>query len=244
LSGAPLQASVAIMLQELTLDADAQHADPASPAVAALAAGARRGVVVIHEAFGRQPEIDRVVLRFADAGYAAIAPDLFHRGRLRCMWQLVPSIRRGEDSAPLRQARRARAWLCTQADLQPQQVGLIGFCFGGLFALAAGRGWGAVSTNYGELPEAEVMRGIGPVIACYGNRDRRASPEELKRRLAQVGVTPEVHEYPDAGHSFLTDGHHPIASALTWPLFQLGYHEPSAKDAWPKILDFFGRALG
>jgi carboxymethylenebutenolidase len=233
-----------MQLQELTLDADAQHADPASPAVAAVAPGARRGMVVIHEMFGRQPEIDRVVLRFADAGYAAIAPDLFHRGRLRCLRQLVPSIQRGDDSAPVRQARCARAWLCAQANLQPEHVGLIGFCFGGLFVLAAGSGWGAVSSNYGELPEAEAMRGIGPVIACYGSRDRRASPDELKRRLAKVGVTPEVHAYPDAGHSFLTDGHHPIASALTWPLYHLAYHEPSARDAWPKIFEFFARTLG
>lgn len=232
-----------MQLMNLTLDGDTQHGDPASPAVAAVAPAARRGMVVIHEAFGPQPEIERVVLRFAEAGYAAIAPDLFFRGRIRCMRQLVPSIQRGEDSAPLRQARSARAWLCAQAGLETHQVGLIGFCFGGLFALAAGSGWGAVSSNYGELPEAEVMRGIGPVIACYGMRDRRASPDELKRRLARVGVTPEVHEYPEAGHSFLTDGHHPIAAAVTWPIFRLGFHEPSARDAWPKILDFFGRTL-
>jgi carboxymethylenebutenolidase len=52
----------------------------------------------------------------------------------------------------------------------------------------------------------------------------------------------EVHVYPDAGHSLLTDGHHPIARAR-WPMMHLGFHEPSALDAWPKILDFFARSL-
>jgi carboxymethylenebutenolidase len=232
-----------MQLEELTIEGDPAHADPTSPAVACLPPGARRGVVVIHEAFGRQPEIDRVVQRFAREGYAAIAPDLFHRGRLRCMRQLVPSIQRGEDSAPLRQARRARDHLCARAELAPENVGLIGFCFGGLFALTAGRGWGAVSTNYGEVPSVAALRGIGPVIACYGGKDRTSKPQLLKRRLADVGVSPELHVYPDAGHSFLTDGSHPIATALTWPVFHLGYNPAAADDAWPKILAFFARTL-
>jgi dienelactone hydrolase len=58
---------------------------PESPSVAMIPDGARRGVVVIHEIFGRQPEIDRVVERFANAGYAAVASDLFRRGKFACM---------------------------------------------------------------------------------------------------------------------------------------------------------------
>ncbi len=37
----------------------------AVPVYAILPPEARRGVVVLHEIFGRQPEIDRVVQRFA-----------------------------------------------------------------------------------------------------------------------------------------------------------------------------------
>ena len=89
------------------------------------------------------------------------------------------------------------------------------------------------------------MRGIGPVIACYGGRDRsvRGKDAQLRTRLAPLGMTPDIHVYPDAGHSFLTDGHHPVMRALSWPMMQLGFHEPSAKDAWPKILAFFDRHL-
>ncbi len=65
-----------------------------------------------------------------------------------------------------------RRWLCAESGIAEPRVGLIGFCFGGGFALAAGAGFGAVSTNYGAVPPTEAMRGIGPVIACYGGRDR------------------------------------------------------------------------
>ena len=41
--------------------------------------GARRAVIVIQEAFGVNDHIQDVTRRFADAGYHAVAPALFHR---------------------------------------------------------------------------------------------------------------------------------------------------------------------
>src|ERR1035437_8049831 len=44
------------------------------------------GVIVLHEVFGPQPEILEVADRFAERGYAALAPDLFSAGvRLACL---------------------------------------------------------------------------------------------------------------------------------------------------------------
>jgi carboxymethylenebutenolidase len=232
-------------LSDVTIPGDETFGDRPSPAVAVVPAAAERGVVVIHELFGRQPEIDRVVSRFGNAGFAAVAPDLFFEGALPCIRGLMRSMQRAENTAPLRQAFRARDWLCAQSGLPVRAVGIIGFCFGGMFALAAGRGFGAASSNYGEIPSTDAMRGIGPVMACYGGRDitLRGRGDKLRRRLAPLGVTPQVHVYPDAGHSFLTDGHHPVMRALSWPLLHFGFHEPSAQDAWPKILEFFRTTL-
>jgi len=52
----------------------------------------------------------------------------------------------------VRKVERARDWLFREAGLERLQVGLIGFCITGGFALAMGRGWGAVSCNYGDCP--------------------------------------------------------------------------------------------
>jgi carboxymethylenebutenolidase len=219
---------------------------PSTPAYASLPAGAERGVVVIHELFGRQPEIDRVVDRFAAAGYAAVGPDLFAgRSKPACIRRALTTIASGEGQF-VEQLAEAKRWLSSESGVDEQRIGVIGFCIGGGLALAVGRRFAAVSSNYGDLPPDEVLRGSPPIIACYGGRDRifRRNAERLRQRLRVLGQTePEVHTYPSVGHSFLTDGHHPIATALSWPLFHIRYDPGVAEDAWDKILGFFERSL-
>lgn len=213
------------------------------PAFASLPDGARKGVVVIHEIFGRMPEIDGVAARFAERGYAAIAPDLFHTGWLTCVRRAMRDLPSG-TGPQFEQIGAARDFL-VERGVPKARVGVIGFCLGGAFALGVGRGWGAVSANYGMTPPAETLRGIGPVIACYGAKDRMmgSQPGRLRERCAAVGVTPEIHVLEGAGHSFLTQGTSrigPIMGLLTGA----GYREAPAKEAWEKIFAFFDRELG
>lgn len=223
-------------------------------AYASLPPGARRGVVVIHELYGRQPEIDRVVDRFAGAGYAAAAPDLY--GGLPaalCVARMLRVELTG-SGAYADKARATRAWLADRASLPNVAIGIIGFCLGGGFALAVGGGWGAVSANYGSTPPAHVLAGdgtpdrppVGPVIACFAERDRMMArePERVRKRLSAIGVPHEVHVFAGQGHSFMTDGHHPIASALTRPVFHIAYDRAASEDAFAKIFTFFDRHLG
>jgi carboxymethylenebutenolidase len=221
------------------------HGSP-TPAYASMPYGATRGVVVVHELFGRQPEIDRVVDRFAAAGYAAVGPDLF-AGQLKpiCIRRALTTISTGEGPFAER-LDEAKRWLSSEAELPEARIGVIGFCIGGGLALAVGRHFGAVSSNYGDLPPDEVLRGSPPIIACYGGRDRifRGNGERLRERLRVLGgPEPEVHTFASVGHSFLTDGNHPLGVALTWPFFHIRYDPAVAEDAWGKILSFFDRSL-
>lgn len=216
---------------------------PDTPAVAIVPEGADRGVVVIHEIFGRQPEIDRAVERIAAAGFAVIAPDLFARGRFACLRDTFSAMKTGSGIS-VNQGRNARAWLCSQTGIQPSRVGLLGFCFGGGYALAAGSGWGAVSANYAQVPSEQALRGIGPVIACYGSRDRtlRKAPDLLRTRLAAVGQTDAEIRLFDAGHSFLTDGKPHLIQRLAPMGF--GSYPDAREEAWSQILAFLKTRLG
>jgi carboxymethylenebutenolidase len=53
----------------------------------------------------------------------------------------------------------------------------------------------------------------------------------------------DVKEYPDAGHSFMNRLN---AGPVLTPLLRVtgvGYHHPSAEDAWRRILAFFAEHL-
>lgn len=215
-----------------------------TPAYVSIPDSPARGVVVIHEAFGRQPEIDRVVDHFASKGYAAAAPDLFAHGvKLVCIRRFLRDIAAGGGES-FERVRQTRDWLQAHTGLSAQRIGIIGFCMGGGFALAAGGGFGAVSANYGDVPQ-KLPDDLPPVIACYGGRDPMFGRlgEKLEPRLEALGVEHEVYTYPEAGHSFLTDGNHPVARALSWPILRVGYEPKSAKDAWRRIEAFFQRHL-
>ncbi len=66
----------------------------------------------------------------------------------------------------------------------------------------------------------------------------------LEQRLRPLGVEVETHTFPDAGHSFLTDGHRPITQALTAPLLHVDYKPETAEEGWRLIMAFFDKHLG
>ncbi len=139
-------------------------------------------------------------------GYLVVAPDLVARGnRALCLARTMTALRRGRgrtfDDLDGARATLAGDPRCTG------DIGVIGFCMGGGFALLlAGRpGWDVAVANYGVVPDAEVLDGACPVVASYGGRDLylRGAARRLRTTLADAGVPHDVEEYPAAGHGFL-----------------------------------------
>ena len=198
------------------------------------------GVVVLHESFGLNDDIRQQADRLAAAGYVALAPDLI--GPWRCLLATFRALSAGRGKAfdNIDATRRA---LAAREDCTGR-VGVIGFCMGGGFALAcAGRGFDAAAPNYAHLPSDldGALRGACPVVASYGAKDRmmpRDTAGKLESALARAGVEHDVREYPDAGHSFLNRHDLGPGGALL-RVAGIGYHEPSAEDAWGRILRFF-----
>lgn len=198
-------------------------------------------VVVIHDLTGMREDTRRHVQRFADAGYAAIAPDLF-MGSMGCIVRTFATMVR-ERGAALDVIEAARAWLVGSGAVDPERVSVTGFCMGGGFALLAGADghYAVAAPFYGPVPFAQRrLEGLCPTIGQFGARDLvfRSHASRLSRHLEALGVPHEVLVHDGVGHSFMND--HPDA------LFALGRFTPlrAAHDArveavaWDRMLAF------
>lgn len=208
------------------------------------------GVVLVHEAFGINDIMRRQVARMAEAGYLALMPDLFAMGGARkCLNATFRALRSGEGRAFV-DIESARALLAARSD-STGVTGLLGFCMGGGFALAAasGHGFGAASANYGMLPRDldDALEHACPIVGSYGGRDKTLSgaAAKLETVLTAHGIAHDIKEYPTAGHSFLNDAPAGPAAVrfLTSRIMGAGPDPVAAADAWVRIEAFFGEHL-
>jgi carboxymethylenebutenolidase len=207
------------------------------------------GVVVLAEATGLTADIRAQADRFAAAGYLALAPDLYHgRPWLRCVRGAFRDLARRRGRA-FDDIEGARSWLAGRDDCTGR-VGAAGFCLGGGFALVAAARYDfqAAAVNYGIVPRnaEEVLAGACPIVASYGGRDRtlRGAAARLDRALTALEVPHDVKEYPDSGHSFLTDSRLPPTMTLFGKaVFAHGQGRHNAQDGWERVFAFFGEHL-
>jgi len=174
-------------------------------------------VIVVQEWWGLDDHIRSFVDRFARAGFAAIAPDLY-RGAMAEEPDDAKKLAMAFD----REAAVEDLQSCVSFLLEAgaTSVGAIGFCMGG------GLVWQLASADE-RLGAAVPCYGTGdgeprcPVQFHVGSEDRWSSEEldELESRLAALGNGSEVFRYVGARHAFMNDtreAHDPEAASAAW----------------------------
>lgn len=203
------------------------------------------GVVVCMHAPGIDRFIQSMAGRLADEGFAAIAPDLYHRDPGP---EDEPLARMGRlrDEPLSRDLAAATAHLRALPEVARDRIGVIGFCMGGRCAwlhAANDRDLRAAVVFYGG--NLFVPWGGGPspfersgdiacpVLGLFGAEDTNPSPDDVKKleaELERLGRPHELHSYEGAGHAFLN--------------FERPSHRPeAATDAWARCVDWLRRHL-
>jgi carboxymethylenebutenolidase len=218
--------------------------------------GKRPAVIVIQEIFGVNDHMKDVANRYADAGFVAAAPDLFHREGPGC---IVPfddmkqgSGIRGKLSNDdiIADVTATVEYLKNDPNVDGDNIGIVGFCFGGMvsyLAAASVPGIGAAAIYYGGgiLPRpdapADAPRLLDatadsinvPMIGFWGDQDGGIPAENvalIESTLKGKGKDYESHTYAGAGHGFFCDA-------------RGSYNEAAAKDAFPRTVEFFKKNL-
>lgn len=214
---------------------DRRHAGTAY--VVAPDRGQGPGVLVLHAWWGLTPFFKEVADRLADAGFVAMAPDLF-AGETAATPDEAEALQAGsppnETAALVLSAAGALHGLpATTGD----GIGILGFSSGGSWAL-----WGAtrlpelvraVTTFYGTTDlDPEPARAA--VQAHFAELDELVTDDEkvtLEAELRLLGREVEVHHYAGTGHWFFEAD-------------QAAAHDPAAAEqAWDRTIAFLRRHL-
>ena len=208
--------------------------------------GVRKGgVVVLQEAFGVNAHIVDVCHRIAEEGWLTVAPHLFHRtGEPPLAYDDFAAVRPHMSKLTVDTIDAdldAAFGHLTENGIGLANCAIVGFCMGGTVALAASArrelgagvtfyGGGVAKSRFGYAPLIELAPGLRtPWLGLFGDRDKSiptGDVEALRKAAATAPVPTGVVRYPEAGHGFNCD-------------LRASYHEPSATDAWSRMLEWF-----
>ena len=213
-------------------------------------AGPFNAIVVSQHGGGVDRFIQTMCDRFAEAGYAAVAPNLYHR---------IPDEVLNGDPRPrpwdvlsdpdiVADINATVDFLRNHPAIDGEKLGITGFCMGGRVAwlgAASNPHFKALAPYYGgnllvpwgagTKPPFEMAANIDcPVLFHFGEVDENPSQDDMRTfdaELTSLGKAHQFYTYPGANHAFMdftTDR----------------YHKEASDASWPRTLDFFASNLG
>ena len=219
------------------------------------APGKHPGVVVVMEAFGLNAHIKDVAARIAREGYVTLAPDIYYREKDTVVGydNLPDAIRLMSslwDDKIVKDMGAAITHLQQQPSARADRIGVTGFCMGGRITFLTacmnpavkaavpfyGGGIAAVMQPGERTPKAPLEYAeklSAPMLLFFGDNDPFIpldQVEKIKQRLANLKKTAETIVYPGAPHGFFCNERD-------------SYRADAAKDAWERLLKFFGQHL-
>ena len=197
-------------------------------------------LIVIHEWWGLNEGVRAMADRLAGEGYIVLAVDLFGRktaGNPTEARALMLEVL--ENPEPANENLRQAYQFVDQTAGAPR-VGVLGWCFGGGWALNAAmllpKELDATVIYYGQVTaDQEKLAAIDmPILGLFAENDRGIPVEnvrEFEEALEALDKNHEIIVYPDVGHAFANPSGN-------------NYDAEAAQMAWEKTLSFLDGHLG
>lgn len=216
------------------------------------AKGKRPAVILFHERYGIVQHTKDLVIKFAQAGYVALAPDLF--------WRFTgdrKALQRGDaradirDSEALEDTAASLEYLKKQGSVDPARIAVMGVCQSGrqavlpvthgmnvaacvvFYGAAGGKEW-TTDEFRPVLIETLLEKLSCPLLGVFGEADHIISVDDVLRfraALERNKKTYHIRIYPDVPHGWLND---------TMPG---RYRKEAARDAWNFLLSYLKKTM-
>ena len=202
-------------------------------------AGNGPAVVVIQEWWGLVPHIEDVVDRFAAAGFAAIAPDLYHGKTTASPDDATKMLMELDVERAHTEIAGAADYILRRPECTSRKFGVVGFCMGGALAqyeATVNPKVGAAVSFYGGFKKVPLNweNLNAPLLLIFGENDRGVPASggiELQKKLREIGKNVDVSIYASADHAFFNDTRPEV------------YNAEAAADAWRRTIEIFRQNL-
>jgi dienelactone hydrolase len=218
--------------------------------VAAGRSGPGPALLIAHDWAGLHEGIKRIAERLATLGYTTLALDVYGKGRRGSPGADNSALMMPVVSDRPRLRERLLAGLGAVRSLpgvDPDRIGILGYCFGGLCALDLARAappglLGAVSFHgLLKAPGIEPQPRItAKTLVLHGWSDPMAPPTDVEafgREFTAAGADWQLHAYGHAVHAFTVEG----ANA---PENGMAYQPAAARRSWAAMCAFFAEVFG
>jgi dienelactone hydrolase len=213
--------------------------------------GKRPAILVVHEWWGLNDYAKMRARKLAGLGYIAMATDMFGDGKnaanptqaqeLTAPYYKDPALLKSRLDAALKKLKEY-----PQTD--PENVGAIGYCFGGYVVLnyaKLGADLRGVVSFHGGLGGAPVDKKLlkADILVCHGASDKFVSQkdaESFKHKLDSIGANNTLKIYPNATHAFTNPDATKIGKQFSMPI---EYNPQADIDSWNDMKVFFEKTF-
>lgn len=195
--------------------------------------------IMIHEFYGLNESIVGKAEGLAAEGYIVVAPDTFRGSTTAWIPRAIYQVITTDPAQVNRDLDSVFTWMAAQPDIQPESIGILGFCYGGRASLSYSLHNSDIAATvifYGspETDPAVLQTLPGPVLGIFGGADTSIPLDEVRAfesGLVKAGIPHEVTIYEGQPHAFVTDMESVRAGGVQG-------------QAWNQMVDFLNTNLG